>query len=643
MKSKPSPVVHSATPALYGGLSLGFLKYAIATVLAASCAFLLIVTLCAPNQPLRIVGPVLQIIVSAISLVLLGRGKVHLALSTLIWATWAIASTVLFFFGGVRGTLVVIFPLIIMLGGWLLGTRQAVMLALVTTATTLTLMLTENAQKLPPQPVTGATMYGLIQILGIVFSTLLIVFLVRTYRKRLNEVKKLSVNLAQRTEESQRIAADLNTAQSVAHIGSWVYDFLTDRMVMSTEACRIFDIPQDIVSTRSAYLKRVHPDDLAKLEEDWENARQGQPLINVHRIMIHETPRWISQSGEVEFFPDGSPQRCIGTVQDITLLKQAEDEIRIAATAFESQEGMVITDADKKILRANPAFTRITGYTFDEVMGRTPALLKSGRHDEAFYQAMWENITAKGSWQGEIWNRRKSGEVYPEWLTITAVKDGAGQITHYIGALTDITLRKSAEDEIRNLAFYDPLTRLPNRRLLFDRLHQALASSARNGRQGALLFLDLDHFKTLNDTLGHDVGDLLLQHVAQRLCTCIREGDTVARFGGDEFVVMLVDLSTIHEQSVVQAQTVGEKILAALSQPYDLSGHEYRSTASVGITFFSNHQATPHELLKQADLAMYSAKATGRNTLCLFDPEMHLRENKRDNEHVESFQSPNHS
>ena len=624
MKSKPSPVVHSATPALYGGLSLGFLKYAIATVLAASCAFLLIVTLCAPDQPLRIVGPLLQIIVSAISLLLLGRCKVQQALSTLIWATWAIASTVLFFFGGVRGTLVVIFPLIIMLGGWLLGTRQAVMLALVTIASTLTLMLTENAQKLPPQPTTSATMYGLVQILSIIFSTLLIVFLVRTYRKRLNEVKKLSVNLAQRTEESQRIAADLNTAQSVAHIGSWVYDFLTDRMVMSTEACRIFDIPQDIVSTRSAYLKRVHPDDLAKLEEDWENARQGQPLINVHRIMIHETPRWISQRGEVEFFADGKPQRCIGTVQDITQLKLTEDEIRIAATAFESQEGMVITDADKKILRANPAFTRITGYGFDEVVGRTPALLKSGRHDEAFYQAMWENITAKGSWQGEIWNRRKSGEVYPEWLTITAVKDGVGQITHYIGALTDITLRKSAEDEIRNLAFYDPLTRLPNRRLLFDRLHQALASSARSGRQGALLFLDLDHFKTLNDTLGHDVGDLLLQHVAQRLSTCIREGDTVARFGGDEFVVMLVDLSTIHEQSIVQAQTVGEKILAALCQPYDLSGHEYRSTASVGVTIFSNHQSTPIELLKQADLAMYAAKATGRNTLFFFAPEMQL-------------------
>ena len=627
MKSKSSPVVRPNTPALYGGLSLAILKYAVGTVLAASCLLLLIAYLCAPHQPVRLVGPILQIAVSAISLALLMRGKVHLALSILVWATWAIISVVLYFFGGVRGTLVILFPLLVMLGGWLLGMRQAIALALLATATILTLVLAEYRNALPAPPTTSATMYGLVQVLCIASSTLLIVFLVRTYRKRLNEVRKLSVNLAQRTEESQRIAADLNAAQSVAHIGSWIYDFSTDRIEMSAETSRIVDIPEDIISTRAAYFKRVHPDDRAKLDEDWKNALKGKPLTNVHRIMIHETPRWISQRGEVEFFPDGSPRRCIGTVQDITVLKQAEDEIRIAATAFESQEGMVITDADRKILRVNPAFTRITGYAFDEIVGKTPALLKSGRHDEAFYQAMWESITGKGSWQGEIWNRRKNGEVYPEWLTITAVRNESRQITHYIGALTDITLRKSAEDEIRNLAFYDPLTRLPNRRLLLDRLHQALASSARSGRQGALLFLDLDHFKTLNDTLGHDVGDLLLQHVAQRLSTCIREGDTVARFGGDEFVVMLVDLSTIHEQSIVQAETVGEKIIVALGQPYDLSGHQHRSTASVGITIFSNHQSTPLELIKQADLAMYSAKATGRNTLRFFSPEMQLPPN----------------
>jgi len=624
MDNKPSCADPSPEPLSYQGLSPVFLKAAVGLVLLASLAFLVSVLLCAPDQPLRAVGPLVQGVISVISLLFLSRGKIRLALCTLIWSSWALASVVLFFFGGVRGTLVVLYPLLVMLSGWLLGMRHAIALAALSLAITLALMFGEQAGTLPAAPTTSAAMYGLAQVLSLVFSTLLIVFLVRTYRKRLAEVDGLSQKLARLSTAAQSIAADLNIAQAVAHIGSWVYDFSTDRIVMSAETCRILELPEDLVATREAYLKRVHPDDLAQLEEDWEEALKGKAMINEHRIMIDNTPRWICQRGELEFFPDGRPQRCVGTVQDITAIKHSEDEIRIAATAFESQEGMIITDAGQRILRVNAAFTRISGYNLEDVSGRTPALFKSGRHDQAFYQAMWESIAAKGSWQGEIWNRRKNGEVFPEWLTITAVKNSSGRITHYVGALTDITLRKSAEDEIRNLAFYDPLTRLPNRRLLLDRLHQALASSARSGRQGALLFLDLDHFKTLNDTLGHDIGDLLLQHTAQRLATCIREGDTVARFGGDEFVVMLVDLSTIHEQSLVQAETIGEKILTALSQPYDLSGHEYRNTASVGVTLFSNHQATPLELLKEADLAMYAAKATGRNTLRFFAPEMQL-------------------
>ncbi len=624
MDNKPSCADPSPEPLSYQGLSPVFLKAAVGLVLLASLAFLVSVLLCAPDQPLRAVGPLVQGVISVISLLFLSRGKIRLALCTLIWSSWALASVVLFFFGGVRGTLVVLYPLLVMLSGWLLGMRHAVALSALSLAITLALMFGEQAGTLPAAPTTSAAMYGLAQVLSLVFSTLLIVFLVRTYRKRLAEVDGLSQKLARLSTAAQSIAADLNIAQAVAHIGSWVYDFSTDRIVMSAETCRILELPEDLVATREAYLKRVHPDDLAQLEEDWEEALKGKAMINEHRIMIDNTPRWICQRGELEFFPDGRPQRCVGTVQDITAIKHSEDEIRIAATAFESQEGMIITDAGQRILRVNAAFTRISGYSLEDVSGRTPALFKSGRHDQAFYQAMWESIAAKGSWQGEIWNRRKNGEVFPEWLTITAVKNSSGRITHYVGALTDITLRKSAEDEIRNLAFYDPLTRLPNRRLLLDRLHQALASSARSGRQGALLFLDLDHFKTLNDTLGHDIGDLLLQHTAQRLATCIREGDTVARFGGDEFVVMLVDLSTIHEQSLVQAETIGEKILTALSQPYDLSGHEYRNTASVGVTLFSNHQATPLELLKEADLAMYAAKATGRNTLRFFAPEMQL-------------------
>ena len=296
--------------------------------------------------------------------------------------------------------------------------------------------------------------------------------------------------------------------------------------------------------------------------------------------------------------------------------------LRIAATAFESQAGMTVTNVDGVILRVNQAFTEITGYSLDEVVGKTPRLLSSGRHDAAFYADLWASIKSTGSWQGEIWNRRKSGEVYPEWLMITAVKDDGGATTHYVGTFTDVTSRKKAEEEITNLAFYDPLTGLPNRRLLLDRLKQAIASSSRSTKHSALLFLDLDNFKILNDTRGHDIGDLLLQQVAQRLVTCVREGDTVARLGGDEFVVMLEDLSDNLLEAATQTEAVGEKILATLNHTYHLAQYACHSTPSVGITLFADHQGPLDDLLKRADLAMYQAKAAGRNTLRFFDPEM---------------------
>ena len=310
------------------------------------------------------------------------------------------------------------------------------------------------------------------------------------------------------------------------------------------------------------------------------------------------------------------------TVLDITKRKEAEAELRIAATAFEAQEGMVITDANSVILRVNNAFTKVTGYAAEEAVGQTTRLLKSGRHDAPFYSAMWESIKNTGSWEGEIWNRRKNGEIYPEYLTITAVKDHNGSITNYVTTFNDITSSKAAVDEIKHLAFFDPLTRLPNRRLLLDRLKQAFASSARNGSTGALLFIDLDNFKTLNDTLGHGIGDQLLQLVAQRLETCVREGDTVARLGGDEFVVILEDLSKNTSEAAAWTEVLGNRILSTLSQPYQLAGHEYLSTPSIGATLFSDHQQTQEELLKQADIAMYQAKKGGRNTMRFFDPQM---------------------
>jgi diguanylate cyclase (GGDEF)-like protein/PAS domain S-box-containing protein len=309
-------------------------------------------------------------------------------------------------------------------------------------------------------------------------------------------------------------------------------------------------------------------------------------------------------------------------LRDTTRRKLTEAELRIAAVAFESKEGMLVTDANGTILRVNQAFTETSGYTAEETVGKTPSLLKSGRHNASFYRAMWESINRTGTWQGEIWDRRKNGEVYPKWLTITEVKGSDGIVTHYVGSHIDITERKVSEEKIKNLAFYDPLTRLPNRRLLLDRLQHALASSTRTARSGALLFIDLDNFKTLNDTLGHDIGDLLLQNVAQRLESCVREGDTVARLGGDEFVVMLEELSGNASEAAEQTEAVGVKILASLNQPYQLASHEYHSTPSIGATLFIDHQLGIEELLKQADIAMYQAKKAGRNALRFFDSQM---------------------
>ena len=327
---------------------------------------------------------------------------------------------------------------------------------------------------------------------------------------------------------------------------------------------------------------------------------------------------------EISSYPlklEGKPV-LFNSSRDISERKFAEQQLQIAATAFESQEGMIITDAHSLILRVNQAFVAITGYTPDEVIGKNPKILSSGRQDANFYAVMWEKIKSTGFWGGEIWDRRKNGEIFPEYLSITAVKDKAGITTNYVATLADLTQRKADENRIEHLALFDHLTQLPNRRLLIDRLRKALSASARSGQEGAILFIDLDNFKNLNDTLGHDKGDLLLQQVAQRLLACVRDQDTVARLGGDEFVVMLEDLSKFPIEAAAQIESVGEKILASLRTSYKLGEHVYRCTPSIGATLFGNHFDALDELFKQADIAMYQAKVAGRNTLRFFDTQM---------------------
>ncbi|MCC5901295.1 MAG: EAL domain-containing protein [Halomonas sp.] len=315
--------------------------------------------------------------------------------------------------------------------------------------------------------------------------------------------------------------------------------------------------------------------------------------------------------------------------QEIAARKQAQQateleaaQLKIAAMAFETHLGMFIADADNRIVQVNHTFSEITGYDEKEVVGHTPAILNSGRHDAVFYQQMWQSLSDQDRWQGEVWNRRKNGEVYPQWLTISIVRNDDEAITHYVATLSDITQRKAAEQEIHQLAFFDALTGLPNRRLLIDRIETTLKEAQWESHYSAVMFIDLDNFKTINDSLGHYKGDALLVSVAKRLAGIVRGSDTAARLGGDEFVVMLHELGEDIVVAAQHAEGIAQKLLTALREPMVIGEHPLQVSGSIGITLFAGQKMGVSEILQQADLAMYQAKAAGRNALRFFDPSM---------------------
>jgi diguanylate cyclase (GGDEF)-like protein/PAS domain S-box-containing protein len=323
------------------------------------------------------------------------------------------------------------------------------------------------------------------------------------------------------------------------------------------------------------------------------------------------------------------PEYFVTLFDNITERKQVEQALRIAAATFEIHEAILITDAKGDIIRVNSAFSDITGYREDEVVGKNPRIMSSGLQDKSFFIEMWQQLLHTGSWAGEIWDKRKNGQIYPKWLTITAVKNERQETTNYVAIFSDITARKQTEEEIRNLAFYDALTQLPNRRLFLDRFRAALTISTRRNDYGAVLFIDLDRFKILNDTLGHDFGDLLLIDVAARIKSCVREMDTVARLGGDEFVVLIESISEDQDETSHKIGLIAEKIRDALAQPYLLKFHEHHCSPSIGISLYRSNEKTVDELIQQADMAMYQAKESGRNAVRFFDPHMQERVSNR--------------
>ncbi|HEY3431228.1 MAG TPA: EAL domain-containing protein [Rhodocyclaceae bacterium] len=347
----------------------------------------------------------------------------------------------------------------------------------------------------------------------------------------------------------------------------------------------------------------------------------GGREMEVRRRRKNGDEFWASMSLSLVRDEQGQPTGLIGYLRDITDRLEAEQNLRLHSRIFEnSDEAIIVTDAKEHIVAVNPSFCRITGFTAQEVLGKTPRLFRSGQHDTVFYENVWAALTSTGRWQGEMWDRRKNGDEFPQWASITAVRNSQGEITHYFSIFSDITERKLQEEQIHHMAYYDDLTGLPNRALLFKLLDQALNESRRSRNIGALLFIDLNRFKPINDTLGHDAGDQLLKEVGQRFCNVLRDTDVVCRHGGDEFVVALMNVAR-HEEPGIVAQ----KLISVLDEPFLILGHELQIGASIGISIFPDDAFDAETLLRYADIAMYRAKQSDNDSYVYFSHEMNQK------------------
>lgn len=403
----------------------------------------------------------------------------------------------------------------------------------------------------------------------------------------------------------------------------WDWNLESGEIQFSKLGMQMFGFAEDEGMKHIAlWEQRCHPDDraqvLARMKDHFRNRTPS--VITELRVRCKDGSwKWVLTRGiVVRRAADGKPLRMVGTHVDISGRRQREDELRLSSAVFNiADEAMVVTSPRNEIVSINPAFTAITGYESHEVIGRNPSLLSAKTHPKEFYQALWRQLLETGGWSGEVLNRKKSGEVYVEWLSIKRVLDEQGQLTHHVAVFSDITVRKASEGRMRHLAMHDALTDLPNRTLLNERLDQAILLARRDKTRLALLYFDLDKFKPVNDRLGHEVGDLLLKAVARRVVGAVRESDTVARIGGDEFVVLLPALAQESD-----ALVVAEKIRAALDQPFEVAGNRLEVSASIGLVVYPEHGSDGQTLTRNADAAMYQAKTGGRNRVVVYWPGM---------------------
>jgi len=423
----------------------------------------------------------------------------------------------------------------------------------------------------------------------------------------------------------RKVDQSLSYAQKVARMGNWTMNLKTKEFTVSDELPRLLQLDEAQPVKLEHILGFIPVEEREQVIQEVERSVKEAKGYNMeHQIKLADGS--IRQVQHVSMpFHDGDSDTLIGIIQDITEIKEAEDQLGIAQKLFEQAiEGVFITDTDGVIVSGNPSVTTITGYTANEFLGKSPSIFKSERHSQGFYEEMWEAVKVKGQWSGEIWNRRKNGDTYPEWLSISAILNKEGQRTNYIAIFHDISDIKQSEEKLSYQAHHDALTDLPNRSLFFDRLEMDLNAAKREGKQLAVIYADLDNFKYTNDSLGHYTGDLLLQEVAQRMLSCLRDEDTVARLGGDEFAFILR-----HIDSVYQVQEVCERIHRSLSEPVSIKGQDVHTGVSLGISLYPSDSENMLDLVKDADLAMYKAKRSGKNQFAFFTNALNEKAQKR--------------